>query len=135
MFGYRLVREEDWAALQAELRAARAKSDVLREDVARAHAERATARALYESIIARTNVLELEAAQYRNKLTGLPAVAPQLAKGNPLSGSGIGAGVDLFEDVGDERANDMRERGLLHTEEPVPDPPDAATLSSGLAGA
>ena len=66
--------------------------------------------------------------------TGLPAIAPQLAKGQPLEGSAIGAGVDLFEDIGDARALSLRDRGILHDDVPIPDPPAAAALTAGLVG-
>ena len=100
----------------------------------RSHERLRSAKTLYEALLSRLNQLELENAQYRNKLTGLPAIAPQLAKGQPLEGSAIGAGVDLFEDIGDARALSLRDRGILHDDVPIPDPPAAAALTAGLVG-
>lgn len=134
MFGYRLLRETDFDALLADLRAARAAADALQAQLLVITGERSSAKTMYEGLIPRINQLEMENAQFRNKVTGLPAVAPQLARGNPLEGSAIGAGVDLFEDVGDTRARDMRDKGLLSGDDEPEALPTAAAMSSGLAG-
>lgn len=158
MFGYRLVREADFDALRQELAAARASVDVIRakywgdyiavlkdheRDVAQvssvllAAKEQAASRlAMLELQSTRVNQLELENAQHRHRETGLPAVAPQVVKGSPLVSDKIGAGVDLFADVGDDAAADLESRGLLHgpPKHQIDPFPTGADLTEGLAG-
>jgi hypothetical protein len=136
VFGYRMVRNADFDDLQRRVTVLYEKLDTQRvesaatlaaamarhaRDVAELSAavsaakEQAASRlALYETLVPRLNVLETENAQFRSKMTGLPALAPQVVKGTPIMSERIGAGADLFEDVGDTMAEELSARGLLH---------------------
>lgn len=137
MFGYRLIREADWAALHADLAAVRAEGRAAQDQYTGALVQLAGARASAESratandhLTMQLNTAMLERAQLMARVTGMPAVAPQIGTGNPLSAEGIGAGVDLFEDVGDAKALELEKRGLLaHT--PGTAFPSAAALVPG----
>ena len=131
MFGYRLVREKDWDRLQAELHSERAKTEALLREMSDAKASAKSNATAADHLTLRANVLETEAAALRHKLTGLPQVAPQIGKGSPLMSEQLGAGVDLFADVGDERADELGKAGLLHDIEPFDVMPSAKDLTAG----
>lgn len=135
MFGYRLCRERDFDQLQADLVATRTRELNLQAELLKSARECSAAQTRGDFLITRVNVLEQEYAQLRNKLTGLPAIAPTIEKGQPLRASEIGANVDLFEDVGDEKARELGEAGLLHDTSPVVNFPSAADLSAAATGA
>jgi len=134
MFGYRLLREADYVELKTELASVRAaliaahldhaKTLTLLADAKATAAARASAN---DHLVVAVNESKMELGQLRAKITGVPSVVPQIGKGNPLSAEGIGAGVDLFSDVGDEKARELAERGMLH------DTPDTMPLPSGAA--
>lgn len=136
MFGYRLLRESDYDRLLDDLGLARLEADTAKSAQidalialadAKANAQsRATA---VDHLTMSLNTVNLELGQLRSKITGLPTIVPQIGKGNPLSAEGIGAGADLFEDVGDARAKDLADRGLLHD---IPAFPSAAALSGAV---
>ena len=67
----------------------------------------------------RVNVLETESAQHRHQQTGLPTLAPQIGRGNPIQNAMLGAGVDLFSDVGDDEAARLAADGMLHDQDPL----------------
>lgn len=135
MFGYRLLREADFDRLQAELVERRTRELNLQADLLKSARECSAAQTRGDMLITRVNVLEQEYAALRNKLTGLPAIAPSIEKGQPLRASEIGANVDLFEDVGDEKARELAEAGLLHDPGPTVEFPSAADLSAAAVGA
>lgn len=130
MFGYRLVRENDWDRLQTELVGNRAKVEALLRELTETAAVARSKMTAADHMTLRVNALETEAATLRHKLTGLPQVAPQIGKGTPIMSEALGAGADLFADVGDERADELRAAGLLHEEVPAIDYPSAHELSA-----
>lgn len=135
MFGYRLLRERDFDRLQQELVETRTRELHLQADLLESTRKESAAQTRGDMLITRVNVLEQEYAALRNKLTGLPAIAPSIEKGQPLRASEIGANVDLFEDVGDEKARELGEAGLLHDTSPTVEFPSAAQLSAAATGA
>jgi hypothetical protein len=131
MFGYRLLRDRDFDAMKVEVSSLREKVEGLQEIRAGLLRELATATATAESrgahldsMLPVMNKAIHDAAQLQSKLTGLPMSAPQVGRGNPLMAEG-GAGVDLFNDVGDDRAAELEKMGLLST----PSFPHAADLA------
>lgn len=136
MFGYRLLRERDYDRLQTQLVEERTRNLDLQASLLQSAREAASAQTHRDQLVTRVNVLEAESAQLRHKLTGLPTIAPQIEKGRPLRASEIGAGVDLFEDVGDEKARELRDAGLLHDDlAPMPEFPSAEAMSASATGA
>lgn len=136
MFGYRLMRDADHAALVAELAASRAETKAANDALVKALIELGEAKAIARSSQTaadhqrvEANTARMNLAQLQNRMTGVPQVVPQIQKGSPLAPVDLGAGVDMFEDVGDERAREMAEKGLLH-DSPIPPFPSAAELSN-----
>lgn len=136
MFGHRWLREADYDAITAATRAIQHQNhelhvtiEVLHERLIVGEGDRRSAMTMRDSLITRVNQLETEAATLRHKLTGLPQIAPRIEKGLGVSGSQIGAGVDLFEDVGDDKAKDLREANLLHDAEEILPFPSAAAVT------
>ena len=134
MFGYRLIRDRDYDGVQADVVKLRDKVDTLQDVRAELLAQLAVATAKAEargahldSMLPVMNKAIHDAAQLQSKLTGVPAMAPQVGRGNPLMAEG-GAGVDLFNDVGDEKANELEKMGLLSTGASFP---SAAELAPG----
>lgn len=134
MFRYRLIRDRDYDAVQAEIVKLRDKVDALQEiraellsQVAIATAKAEARGAHLDSMLPVMNKAIHDAAQLQSKLTGVPALAPQVGRGNPLMAEG-GAGVDLFNDVGDEKAAELGKMGLLSE---GPGFPSAAELAPG----
>ena len=133
MLGYRLLRESDYDRLIAQIDAAHATIAALQQvraelliavgDAKASERSKATA---VDHLVVAVNETKLEAGQLRAKLTGLPVQVPQIGVGTPLSADGIGAGVDLFEDPGDERAESLRQKGLLHDDGDMSFPEAAA---------
>lgn len=124
MFGYRLVRDADWADLRADRDAAIAKLDrannvilVLTASESTARAEAAGAKVKAELLTVDLNLARHERAVYQHKLTGLPAVTASIVSGQPRRSEALGAGVDLFDDVGEEAAQVLEREGLLHRSE------------------
>ena len=140
MFKRRIIRDDDYARLLSDIEgfktlisAQRAEIDALRERLIDAEASKRSAQTMRDGLVTRVNQLETESASLRHKLTGLPTIAPQIERGNPLRASEIGAGVDLFEDVGDDKAKQLREAGLLHDPvDPLPFP-RAADMTAHLS--
>lgn len=138
MFGHRWLREEDYEAMRGMIERAvaaaeqfRDRTDALRERLIDAEASKRSAMTMRDGLVTRVNQLEEESAMLRHKLTGLPQIAPKIERGTGLRASEIGAGVDLFEDVGDSGARDLQERGMLHETEALP-VPSAETLTEHL---
>ena len=134
MFGYRLIRDRDYDALVDEAARRRDQIDALQEiradllaQVAVASAKAEARGAHLDSMLPVMNKAIHDAAQMQSKLTGLPIQAPQVGRGNPLMAEG-GAGIDLFNDVGDEKANELSQMGLLSTGASFP---SAAELAPG----
>jgi hypothetical protein len=139
MFGYRLLRDADYSRLLTAADAKDAEIHRLNDVIVKMH-ERVTSttsearsKATMADLMAmRANVLEREAATMRQKLTGLPQIAPEVGKGSPLSSDAMGAGFALLEDVGDAAAEDLIRKGLLHDEDPGGAMPSAAALTDGF---
>lgn len=134
MFGYRLIRDRDYDAIVSDVSKLRDKVDALQETRAELLAQLAVSTAKAEargahldSMLPVMNKAIHDAAQMQSKLTGLPIQAPQVGRGNPLMAEG-GAGVDLFNDVGDEKAAELGQMGLLSTGASFP---SAAELAPG----
>lgn len=130
MFGYRLIRDADWQTVQADLATQRGKVESLLRELVEAKASERSKATAADHMTTRLNAVEMEAATLRNKVTGLPTVAPQIQAGPPLRSEAMGASFDLHEDVGDVEAERLRKLGLLHDEEELPAPPSAADLSA-----
>jgi hypothetical protein len=126
MFGYRLIREADYAKLMAERVGLSADRVALLRELATLARDFGSKATMADLLTVRVNVLELEAAQRRHDETGLPATAPQIGRGTPLQNAALGAGVDMFSDVGDENADKLRAAGMLHDDDPFDLPPPAA---------
>lgn len=137
MFGWRLVRSTEWTAAQVKI-------ERLYERVVQLSAEAGAKGAEATMALARLNAMEHESALLRHKLSGIPAVAPSVSPGGgsihgtpnladlPMQ-SQVGAGMDLYSDVGDRRAKELAERNLLHDD--VQDdfnPPTAGALTADL---
>lgn len=127
----RLLREDEYqrllamiATCQEEIAALISVGDVLRERLIEAAGDLGAARTMRDMLITRVNVLETEVATLRQKQTGIPQIAPQIERGAALDASAAGAGLDLFADVGDERALELRDRGLIHEDRPRNDESD-----------
>jgi hypothetical protein len=146
VFGWCLIRNTDLALLREQLAGERARTDALYERLIRVSAEAGAKGGEATMALARLNAMEQEAAHTRHRLNGSPAVAPQVSPTGsstgvhgqpllsdlPLAGQ-VGAGMDLFSDVGEARAHELRERGLLHDDDGADDiPPAAAALTAGL---
>ena len=139
---YRVLREDEFQRLlkiaddkDLEIRRLNDKMLAMHERVTSTTAEARAKAMMADLLTLRTNVLEREAATARHKATGLPQIAPEIAKGSPLMSSEMGAGFDLMEDAGDARAEEMRARGLLHDQETDPEPtaqPTGAALTDHL---
>lgn len=121
MLGYRLVRDRDWDDLRAERAALLARIDTLQAHVlelvaseARASADASSAKTKADLLIVDLNHARQQAAIFEHRVTGLPAMAPQIVSGQPRRSEALGAGVDLFEDVGEEAAKELARDGLLH---------------------
>lgn len=139
MFGHRWLRETDYDNLISWNRTLIGQANellhektLLLERLIDAEAAKRSAMSMRDTIVTRVNQLEEESAMLRHKLTGLPQLAPKIERGSPLRASEIGAGVDLFEDVGDDKAKDLREAGLLHEERAALPFPSAAALTEHL---
>ena len=120
MFGYRLVRDADWERLRDERDLAIIKADVFQERTllltaseATARAEAAGAKTKAEFLTVDLNLARHERAVYQHKLTGLPAITASIVSGQPRRSEALGAGVDLFDDVGEEAAQVLEREGLL----------------------
>jgi len=136
MWGYRLVREADFAARERlidDLHATIAAKNV--ELIRRADAlglQLAEARS--KSTMADLQAVELtllrdEVARFRYRATGIPQKTASIVAGEPMRHETLGSGSDLWSDVGDERAEALGKAGLLHETAP-----DAELTDDGLAG-
>lgn len=133
----RVLREDEYQRLLAAVTHEREASaallsvgDVLRERLIEAARALGSAQTMRDLLITRVNVLEQEVATLRQRATGIPQIAPQIERGAALDASAAGAGLDLFEDVGDAKARDLRVRGLMHEEAPRDDDSDAIAWPS-----
>jgi hypothetical protein len=140
MLGFTLVRTLDYDRLVREKTVAEAiiaderrENTALRERLIGFEGQRASACTMRDMLVTRVNVLEEECAVLKHKLTGLPQIAAKIEKGSPIASSAMGAQVDLFEDVGDEKAQDLKDRGLLHADDAPPLFPSAADLTKHLS--
>lgn len=139
MLKRRIIRESDYDGLIDQIRLDQAKIDALHETIGamqerliEAEASKRSAMTMRDVLVTRVNQLEEESATLRHKLTGLPQIAPKIERGSPLRSSEIGAGVDLFEDVGDDKARQLHDQGLLHEEAPIEPLAGAAELTKHL---
>ena len=143
MFGYRLIRDADYLALRDETASDRrsaqlkiesqsARIEAILRELGEAKSHAAARGAMYDLIAVRVNILEHDNATLRSKVTGLPTIAPSIGKGSPIDSTSLGAGVDLFADVGDEQADRLRNEGILHDDlSTLPPMPSAADLAPG----
>ncbi len=129
MFGYRLLRESDYDRLVSQLDAARAEIALLQDtrvallrEVSEATADARSKKTAADHLEMGFNEAKMNLGVMTARMTGIPQTVPQVGKGTPLNAEAIGAGTDLFEDVGDERAEDLRSKGLLHEEPSMPFP-------------
>jgi hypothetical protein len=120
MFGLRVLREDEYQRLLTEkddvvraIGVAWQEISALKDRMIESEGKKVAAQTMRDMLVTRLNVLEEECATYRNKLTGLPQIAPKIERGSPIPGN-LGAQVDLFEDVGDDKARELRDSGLLH---------------------
>lgn len=145
MFGYRLVRQSEIDLLHAthaaqlhtlanEVRRLQADREALWERLSDAREKAAARGSLVDMLTMSKNVLEMEVAQLRSKLTGLPAVVPQMGKASPTASTDLGATASLFDDVGDDLARELKAKGLL-ADDLAEDLPSAAAerLAPGSA--
>lgn len=139
MFGLRIVREDDLmfaraekVGLDNEIRTLHDKIEALHVRLTKDAAQTASACTMRDMLVTRVNCLEEECAVLKHKLTGLPQIAPKIEKGSALASSAMGAQVDLFEDVGDEKARELQDKGLLHADEAPPLMSGAADLTRHL---
>lgn len=139
MFGHRWLREDEHQRLLGIIDAQEGalgdlhfKNYELMERLIAAEGTMRAAQAMRDVMVTRLNQLEEESAMLRHKLTGLPQIAPKIERGLPLRASEIGAGVDLFEDVGDEKAHELQQSGLLHETGETPAFPTAENLTRHL---
>lgn len=132
MFGYRIVRDREYDAVVADLRLQRDKIEALLRELAEAKAGERSKSTLADLAIMRQNVLEQQLALDAHARTGRPQAVASLGKGSPIVSDAIGAGVDLFEDVGNEKADELRKVGLLHEAEAYDGMPSAEALGFGV---
>jgi hypothetical protein len=133
MLGYRLIPAADLKRLQDE-------RDALYADTLRLHRELTELNGQFHSkatmadfLTTRVNILELESAQRRQQQTGLPTVAPQIGRPTAVESAALSAGVDIFEDVGDQEAERLGKAGLLHDAPPL-ELPSARDLVASVVG-
>ena len=126
MLGYRVVREADWKALNARNAVLEAEVRSYFERLLEKSADARSKGTMADLVITRNNVLEHENGVYREKITGLPALVPRVGTGNPIM-SQLNEG-DSFEDVGDEKADELARGGLLHETGDMPAMPAAALM-------
>ena len=139
MFGYRLLRERDIESLSNETRDLRARIEQLHGEITKQTADARSKATAVDFLTMQNRLLSEENAVMKLKLTGLPITQAKFEQGNPLTASNLGAEVDLFEDVGDEKARELAGRGLLHDgrrdeiDDVMGAPPSAATLTNRLS--
>jgi len=117
--GWRLVRTKDFDELRDALKTERALTATLQTHLREMErtagdlkADARAAQATRDQVLIRLNQLEAEQAQVRSREKGIKAVAPlQVTSNQPAIPSG---GTVSFEDVGDERAAELKAAGLLH---------------------
>lgn len=114
MFGYRLVREADYAAVQDSLLRVRGRERDLLLERAQLKADAAGAMARADHLTIRNNILEHEVAAFRERATGMPQMVATIQPAPAQAPSVEDATLSTLEDVGDERAHELRSRGLLH---------------------
>ncbi len=129
MFGYRLLREKDYDRLVSQLDDARAEIALLQDtrvvllrEISEANATARSKATAADHLEMGFNEAKMNLGVMTARLTGVPQTVPQVGKGTPLNAEALGAGTDLFEDVGDERADDLRQKGMLHDEPSMPFP-------------
>ena len=131
-FGYRVVRESDWTALQERLtKLEDARIALLRE----LNEQTATARSastFKDLLITEVNQTRVEMANLKLKETGQPQQVAQIGKSSAAKNAMLEVGADIFSDVGDAEAERLKALGMLHDDEPpiVEELPSAAELSA-----
>jgi ElaB/YqjD/DUF883 family membrane-anchored ribosome-binding protein len=139
MFGYRLVRDADWRELRDEqartlaaLFAAHERILALTGSEATARAEAAGAKTKAELLTVDLNLARHERATYQHKLTGLPALTANIVSGQPRRSEALGAGVDLYDDVGNDVAEVLEREGLLGATDYGPLDLEAESLTAAV---
>lgn len=125
MFGYRLVRTDEFD----ELRSHRQRVLTLLEQIGELKGQLGTRTAMVDLLTMRVNVLEQNAALREHAATGQPVAVAQIGKGSPTVNARLGAGTDLFEDVGDDEADRLKQLGMLHDDDGDFTMPAAAELA------
>jgi len=116
MWGYRWIRASEYAELKSDLKKAQGDVVTLLSTLSSARIGQASKSTMAEMLTIRVNQLEHELATLKHHATGLPVMVASIGKGTPMQNAALGAGADLFEDVGDEAAEKLRADGLLHDE-------------------
>ena len=116
MFGYRLVRAAEYAELKDELATTRRDIVTLLKNLSAVAVKAASKETMADMLTLRINQVEHELGTLKHSVTGLPVMTTSIAKGSPTQNAALAAGADLFEDVGDEAAQRLRDGGLLHDE-------------------
>jgi len=131
MIGYRLIRSDEYA----ELRGHRTTVMDLLKQLGDLREKLGVKTAMVDLLTMRVNVLEANEAQMKHQVAGAPVAFAQLGKGSPVVNARLGAGVDLFEDVGDEEAQRLKDLGMLHEDAfDVPLPPAGKDLVEQVGG-
>lgn len=139
MFPWRILRETDHLRLLARIEYLERQDDQrldrihgLQERLIDAEASKRSAMTMRDGLVTRVNQLEQESAVLRNRITGLPQVAPKIEVGQPLRTPDLAGGID-FDDVGDDKARSLGAAGLLHDDQASTGAfPDADTLTKHL---
>jgi hypothetical protein len=129
---YRLIRTVEYAELRSDLKKAQADIITLLNTLADARAKAGQKATMADMLTLRVNTLEHELGILKHQATGLPVLVPSIGKGTPLQNAALGAGIDLFEDVGDEAAEILRRTGQLHDEDSEPAQPAAKDLIGAI---
>lgn len=126
----RLIREADWRTLQARLTALDAERVQLFRELTEQTARARSKSTMADLLTLRVNQLEVECADLKVQLTGRPQQVAQIAKASVAQNAMLDASASLFDDVGNEEAERLRQAHLLHDEFEEIEMPAAAELSA-----
>lgn len=126
MWGYRLVRDADWAAMLAELADMRTRERALMTGRAIDAGDAAAAKTRADFMTVRNHVLESNLATLEQKWLGVPRTLATVHE-TPTNTNPMAEGLLSLEDVGDAQAAELKAKGMLH------DDGDDLELPSGAA--